>query len=467
MSRHAVIANQQPAAVSSSVVSGLVQRKCGCGRPTRGGTECSQCRKKRQAALQRSAAHTDAVPAVPAVVYDVLRAPGQPLQPETRRFMEPRFGRDFSLVRVHADTTAAESAHALDAQAYTVGRHIVFASGYYSPATPPGRRLLAHELAHVIQQGFERPPATGDLAVSPSTDRFEREAEEAAARIAGGGHAPAIQVAGTAPLVQKTDDDSDDDDSGHVVAGVCGPNVTSQVKQVVADTKKAFKGLVEDQRNDSCRALISLEYGYAAWDIVELHNNKWILDYRPECATKGASPHCGSTVQVDGTCHYAGSANYVIWGVMCKLCYDHYDQGLKDQARFEPGAGAGSYASQGYTERDRDEFNESGMLSYIDLYKGSHWYNWWTESGNFDACNKWALAGYHDWATGHASSPAGDRANCSTTCPLVYGSLSNPDSPKGPFRLHWYPHFSTETVKRMERDTDDRTRARARQRISR
>jgi hypothetical protein len=85
-------------------------------------------------------------------VHEVLRSPGQPLDPGTRAFMETRFGHDFSQVRVHADTAAALSAREINAQAYTVGRDIVFGSGRFLPGMSEGRQLLAHELAHVIQQ---------------------------------------------------------------------------------------------------------------------------------------------------------------------------------------------------------------------------------------------------------------------------------------------------------------------------
>jgi len=81
-----------------------------------------------------------------------LRGGGQPLPETARAFFEPRFGHDFSRVRVHADVQAAESARALNAQAYTVGRDVVFGAGQYAPATADGRRLLAHELTHVVQQ---------------------------------------------------------------------------------------------------------------------------------------------------------------------------------------------------------------------------------------------------------------------------------------------------------------------------
>lgn len=88
----------------------------------------------------------------PPTVHTTLESPGRPLDPSTREFMEPRLGHDFGRVRIHADPRAAESARAVDALAYTVGRDVVFAQGQYAPETPAGKRLLAHELAHVIQQ---------------------------------------------------------------------------------------------------------------------------------------------------------------------------------------------------------------------------------------------------------------------------------------------------------------------------
>jgi hypothetical protein len=92
--------------------------------------------------------------AVPPIVYDVLRSPGQPLNAATRAFFEPRFGHDFSQVRVHADAHAAESARMLNAQAYTLGSDIVFDRDRYAPQTNEGRHLIAHELSHVIQQRY-------------------------------------------------------------------------------------------------------------------------------------------------------------------------------------------------------------------------------------------------------------------------------------------------------------------------
>lgn len=98
-----------------------------------------------------------AATAAPPVVHEALRNRGQPLDHATRAFMEPRFGRDFSHVRLHTDALASRSAKAVAARAYTVGPNIVFRSGEYAPDSVAGRTLLAHELAHVVQQGGSQP----------------------------------------------------------------------------------------------------------------------------------------------------------------------------------------------------------------------------------------------------------------------------------------------------------------------
>ena len=84
--------------------------------------------------------------AAPASVDRALASPGRPLEPALRRDMEQRFGHDFSRVRVHSDVASEMSARQLDAHAYTSGYDIVFGSGRFAPATPAGRRLLAHRV---------------------------------------------------------------------------------------------------------------------------------------------------------------------------------------------------------------------------------------------------------------------------------------------------------------------------------
>jgi outer membrane protein OmpA-like peptidoglycan-associated protein len=97
-----------------------------------------------------------------------LHGSGQPLSPAQRTFFESRFGHDFGQVRLHTDQRAAASARALNALAYTVGTHIVFGSGQFATATSAGRRLLAHELTHVVQQDGGRAPAVQRQAIQPA-----------------------------------------------------------------------------------------------------------------------------------------------------------------------------------------------------------------------------------------------------------------------------------------------------------
>jgi len=151
--------------------------------------------------LRRHASSPDTPSEAPLIVHDVLRSPGQPLDAATRSFFEPRFGHDFSQVRVHTDARAAESARAVNALAYTVGRDVVFGAGEYSPKANAGRGLLAHELAHVIQQRNSE-ANSAPVAVSASHG-LEVEADRAASAAVVSGHASVLHAAG--PTLQKQD----------------------------------------------------------------------------------------------------------------------------------------------------------------------------------------------------------------------------------------------------------------------
>jgi hypothetical protein len=109
------------------------------------------------------------------LVHEVLRASGQPLDTATRTFFEPRFGFDFSQVRVHQDRDAAESARALGAHAYTVANHIVFDAGRHAPQASAGKHLLAHELTHVIQQHASRTPHVQRDNAGEEKEKEERQ----------------------------------------------------------------------------------------------------------------------------------------------------------------------------------------------------------------------------------------------------------------------------------------------------
>ncbi len=120
---------------------------------------------------------------VSSLVYDALHTPGQPLDPAIRTFFEYHFRRDFSRVRVHADACAAASADITNTAAYTVGNHIVFGEDQYAPWTPEGKTLLAHELTHVVQQGWTVPVPLEFSPITTPSDAFEREAGECARAI--------------------------------------------------------------------------------------------------------------------------------------------------------------------------------------------------------------------------------------------------------------------------------------------
>jgi hypothetical protein len=128
-----------------------------------------------------------------------IRSPGQPLLPSTRAFMEARLGQSFEDVRIHADDQAAAASQAVHARAFTIGRHIGFGRGEYLPSTDAGRRLIAHELTHVVQQrGYvDSWPA---LRLGSADDPAETEAERVESTLLGAGthmgagrHEPAIR----------------------------------------------------------------------------------------------------------------------------------------------------------------------------------------------------------------------------------------------------------------------------------
>ncbi len=178
-----------------------LQRACACGKHTAAGGECAECAQKReQGLLQRAAIAAAPAPDVaPPIVHDVLRTPGQPLDEQTRAFVEPRFGQDFGDVRVHTDAQAAESARSVGALAYTVGNHVAFGAGQYQPSSSTGQRLLAHELAHVV---LASPVARSEPAASTLLITAETSPGEHAARALAQGQAPTA-MPGEAPAIRR------------------------------------------------------------------------------------------------------------------------------------------------------------------------------------------------------------------------------------------------------------------------
>lgn len=210
------------AASRSIQVRGVIQR---CG-----GIQCppGTCDHDEKEKIHRFADGRHATVKIPSSVFKVLRTAGQPLDTSVRVAMEERFGHDFAHVRVHSDPSAARSARAIQAQAYTFGRHIVMGQDRFQPHTAPGMRLLAHELAHVVQQGNLACDTAQPCAISHSGDPSELQAERIAT--AAGwqglptGTAPdAVPVPGSAPLIARQVDagvpDEGDKDAGAPESG--------------------------------------------------------------------------------------------------------------------------------------------------------------------------------------------------------------------------------------------------------
>jgi hypothetical protein len=182
--------------------NGLLQRECACGGTVGTSGECERCSKKKRLALQtklkvnepgdsyeqeadRIADQVMGMPrqggvsgaplriqrlavrspgrmeAAPASVEQALADTGRPLELTLKQDMEQRFGHDFSRVRVHSGAAAEQSARDVNAQAYSRGQDIVFGAGRFIPGTHEGRRLIAHELTHVVQQSNDVASATG------------------------------------------------------------------------------------------------------------------------------------------------------------------------------------------------------------------------------------------------------------------------------------------------------------------
>jgi len=185
-------------------------------------------------------------------VSEALRSPGHPLDSETRTFFEPRFGQDLSRVRVHTDGRAAESAQAVNALAYTVGRDIVFAGGRYAPTSRTGQALLAHELTHVAQQdqgGVN--PRRPWLAMGPHDAPAEREADAAASTMLSGrpvGPGPFSSIATT---LQRKDTEPIEVElvPSEPVPGIDLPTVSEETWRLIGgDADNAGKTLSEPER---------------------------------------------------------------------------------------------------------------------------------------------------------------------------------------------------------------------------
>jgi hypothetical protein len=243
---------------------------------------------------ERSARHAERMPPS---VNEVLNAAGEPLPPMVRAQFEPRFGHDFSRVRVHEDQRAAQSARAVDALAYTVGHHVVFDEQRFAPHTAAGQRLLAHELAHVVQQSRSHQPTT----LSPAASRYESEAE---ACVQGLDHGiqPALlssapvalarqpRPAAAAPAAADMDEEKEDVPAEDTMAG-------SLVSKIIIDVNSGRVGFVTHR--GMIRGTVSTDLKPGRYTATyEAATGKWVFrtgqvkaGERFNVALEGALPH--------------------------------------------------------------------------------------------------------------------------------------------------------------------------------
>ncbi|MDR3415535.1 MAG: DUF4157 domain-containing protein [Nevskia sp.] len=182
-----------------------LQRQCACGAHTPAGATCQSCAGRETSASQ----HAGTAIAERGVPGGAAPPPsGQPLDRDTRSFMERRFGQDFSSVRVHTDDRAAAAAGSLNAAAYTVGDRIVFGRDRYAPGSRDGLHLLAHELSHVVQQSAG--PSLQRRGLDQGREAaLEQEADRAADAVLGAGMAlPRLSRIGDGALQRQPADGS-------------------------------------------------------------------------------------------------------------------------------------------------------------------------------------------------------------------------------------------------------------------
>jgi Domain of unknown function (DUF4157) len=423
-----------------------VLQRCSCGLRSAGPTECTSCKEtKRRLSRRAKADNLDFDEPLQTRVTDVLRLPGQPLDAETRTAMGSRFGRDFGGVRVHTDMAAAETAVQLNAEAYTVGRHIVFAPGRYAPADPSGRRLLAHELAHVVQQdGVTDAAAGSEVSIGPVDDVFEREAEHAADLVMAAESDG--RAANVMPMLTSTS-------APNLQRKACGPKVDDEVKTIWTTIGKDFEKLGTSDALSACDWLInpikrnpdpdaaprkinipikpipfvrplvtpsfttSIGFNVNAFDTLPLFYggamswlmNKTVQDSgccipsiseaeanwgnQKKCEDEGS---CCSTVQIGEKCWLSGTVNYGTYGVMVRACHKRF-----------PIIHAEIYYRAKYAAKAYKSWGHRGSLGGAT-----------TKEANLDEPMSWFEATYAN-GPGGTSDRAGNRPDCPLTCPLT------------------------------------------------
>jgi hypothetical protein len=254
-----------------------ISRKCASCEENPG-HKCESCEEEttghQKLHMKVSGSAGPAPDEAPSIVDRVLRQPGQPLDPATRTFFEQRLGQDFSYVRIHADQNAAESARAIGARAYTVGPHIAFAESSFAPSTDSGRRLLAHELAHVVQQTGVAGAAQADLRLGDADETRQHRIggvptfKHGASPVLASGIVPDVNPPAFWRSVNV--EEIQQAPQAPQPGGLCGPDATDWlVKQVVA-AKKNTKVLKVREKLDVANFFAPIIWPSAHLDAMDM-----------------------------------------------------------------------------------------------------------------------------------------------------------------------------------------------------
>jgi hypothetical protein len=230
-------------------------------------------------------------------VNDVLKSPGQSLDAATRARMEPLFGFDFSKVRVHAGPEAAASARSIGARAFTVGPHIVFGDSQHAPGTSAGSMLLAHELAHVVQQRGQVAGDPESLEIGGSRDAAESSAHRAAQQVVGGQTAdPGLASGSSQSVIRRWSVDE-------MSVNLTPPNVRQDNEPAPGQREPVWCQFGGRDRGEECRPLPACKTtARSTWDFVAIFR----ADGAPPAPALPASAR-SEPIEVEGDLTYEPS----------------------------------------------------------------------------------------------------------------------------------------------------------------
>jgi outer membrane lipoprotein SlyB len=252
-------------------------------------------------------------------VGDVLRSPSRPLDERVRAENELRFGRDLSGVRVHTDERAARSAQALGAAAYTVGSDVVFGRGRYAPGLGEGRRLLAHELTHVVQQDSRSRPER--VEVGPAADELEQAATAHADRAGTRGPARVVRSRGGVRLQRSLLGGLGGALLGAAAGAAFGAFVSGPLGAVVGGLVGLVAGaLIGDAATTRKRSLTPTEIAYAK----EIFRDT--IDYSEVTITRDSMISTGAPKTIANTVHLRSDPD---WGHFVGDTLDLTQRGLE------------------------------------------------------------------------------------------------------------------------------------------